>query len=186
MIEDRACPCLYLDEPCHPRCTCRIGGSSLGCMYCCTYGSLEQRKEKAKIISSNLRRSHKEGLFQKKDLTLSSGRQSDFKIECDALTDEDWECLAYLISKKIKFSTVIGVPSGGKKLEQKLIKYQTVDKSDKQVTLIVDDVLTTGNSMNEIKKLIKTKDIKGVVVFARGKCPEWVQPLFSFSPRSEQ
>ena len=45
--QDMGCPCLYLDEPCHPSCTCRNGVSSAGCLYCCTYGSIEQRKQKA-------------------------------------------------------------------------------------------------------------------------------------------
>lgn len=43
----RACPCTYLDEPCHENCTCKVAGSSLGCTYCCTYGGYEQRKQKA-------------------------------------------------------------------------------------------------------------------------------------------
>lgn len=43
----RGCPCEYLDEPCMPRCTCKMGTSSAGCMYCATYGSIEQRKEAA-------------------------------------------------------------------------------------------------------------------------------------------
>lgn len=49
-VNNIGCPCLYLDEPCHERCTCVNGASSTGCLYCCTYGSLEQRKEKAKKI----------------------------------------------------------------------------------------------------------------------------------------
>lgn len=53
-ISKEGCPCLYLDEPCMPRCTCIIGGSSAGCLYCCTYGSLEQRKEAAKRIAKKL------------------------------------------------------------------------------------------------------------------------------------
>lgn len=48
---DRACPCLYLDEPCKPNCTCRNSFSSAGCENCCTYGSFEQRKDKAKILN---------------------------------------------------------------------------------------------------------------------------------------
>lgn len=48
--EDRGCPCKYLDDPCHERCTCKNGGSSIGCIYCATYGSLEQRKKAAKRI----------------------------------------------------------------------------------------------------------------------------------------
>lgn len=50
----RACPCLYLDEPCHEGCTCRNGASSLGCVYCATYGGIEQRKEKARWLAERI------------------------------------------------------------------------------------------------------------------------------------
>lgn len=43
----RGCPCIY-DTPCHPHCTCIHPGSSRGCMRCCTFGSVEQRKARAK------------------------------------------------------------------------------------------------------------------------------------------
>lgn len=52
---DRGCPCKYLEEPCHRMCTCVNGASSFGCMYCATYGSLEQRKKAAERIASKLR-----------------------------------------------------------------------------------------------------------------------------------
>lgn len=56
--EDRACPCLYLDEPCNPSCTCRNGFSSFGCQYCCTYGSLEQRREMALHLAKKLKQNN--------------------------------------------------------------------------------------------------------------------------------
>lgn len=129
-------------------------------------------------------------LFVKQDLTLHSGKKSDFKIECDALTDNDWECLAYLISKQVSFDFVIGVPNGGNKLAKALEKYST--NTWTQSVLIVDDVLTTGNSMEEIRKELKKKEpqirdndgelmettFKGFVVFARGECPKWVKAVF--------
>jgi hypothetical protein len=52
--QDRACPCKYLDEPCNEMCTCKNGLYSTGCLYCCTYGSLEQRKEQAKRLKVKL------------------------------------------------------------------------------------------------------------------------------------
>lgn len=115
-------------------------------------------------------------LFAKKVLKLSSGQQSDFKIECDALTDEDWDCLAYLISKKLKFSLVIGIPSGGLRLANELDKYVTDDPG--LPLLICDDVLTTGSSMENFKDIFSHRNVIGVVVFARGKCPDWITPLF--------
>lgn len=51
--KNRGCPCLYV-EPCHPRCTCVTGGSSVGCARCCRYGSLEQRTSMAKYLVERL------------------------------------------------------------------------------------------------------------------------------------
>ena len=49
--KDRACPCLYLDVACDPRCTCLSIISSVGCANCCTYGGLEQRKQMAEHLN---------------------------------------------------------------------------------------------------------------------------------------
>lgn len=108
-------------------------------------------------------------LFQKQTVELSSGTISDFKIECDALSNEDWECLAYLISKKLKFGNVVSVPTGGDKFASCLQKYITEGP-----VLICDDVLTTGNSMEKAR----VEGSIGVVVFSRGNCPEWITPIF--------
>jgi len=54
-MKNESCPCKYLDEPCQPDCTCVNPLSSKGCHYCCSYGSLEQKKEMAKYISSKLK-----------------------------------------------------------------------------------------------------------------------------------
>lgn len=62
LITDRACPCLYLDEPCNPSCSCKNKFSSYGCDNCCTYGSLEQRKEMAKFLNKLRLRNNKEFL----------------------------------------------------------------------------------------------------------------------------
>jgi hypothetical protein len=123
----------------------------------------------------------KMNLFQKVNITLHSGGKSDFKIECDALTDTDFKTIAHLISKKYSpIISVYGIPTGGRKLEQFLKDY-TVD-TKKGYILIVDDVLTTGNSMEQFRKeIIPTTHLdicKGVVIFARGKCPDWIEPIF--------
>jgi len=45
--------------------------------------------------------------------------------------------------------------------------------------LIVDDVLTTGSSMEEVRKEMGTYyQSEGFVLFARGECPDWITPLF--------
>ena len=51
MTAKRSCPCLYLKQPCHDRCTCVNLMSSSGCLNCCTYGSLEQRTRRAEILN---------------------------------------------------------------------------------------------------------------------------------------
>ena len=116
-------------------------------------------------------------LFQKTKVKLSTGSISDFKIECDALTDEDWECLAYLISKRLDFRLAVSVPTGGDKLAKALNKYCRAHID--YPVLLCDDVLTTGKSMEKrMEGLLNSDDTIGVVVFARGKCPGWITPLF--------
>lgn len=105
----------------------------------------------------------------RKSFIMHSGDAADFKIECDNLTDEEIETFAMLISKKFRFGRVAGVPRGGLRIANALRKYCTHGPR-----LIVDDVLTTGNSMSARKQ---DSDI-GVVLFARGPCPDWVHPIF--------
>ena len=114
-------------------------------------------------------------LFQNSAFILSSGMQSNFKIECDVLTDDDWQTLAVIISNNFKFSQVIGVPTGGIKLANKLC-----DFCSHGPILVVDDVLTTGRHMEEVRANLDRcgKDYIGVVVFSRGKCPDWITPIF--------
>ncbi len=118
-------------------------------------------------------------LFQKVDIILNSGKPSDFKIECDALTDEDIETFAYLISKKHTFRKVVGVPRGGVRIEDALQKYTT--NNPEHPLLMVDDVLTTGGSMIRYRDKYNEmgyENIVGVVFFARGECPDWIEPIF--------
>lgn len=116
-------------------------------------------------------------LFNLGNFILSSGISSEFKIDCDFLTDEDLETIAKIIYENNKsFGCVIGIPTGGLRLSKILQKY--IDKTSKTL-LIVDDVLTTGQSMIEIfEKFKKTTEIIGAVIFARNSCPDWVMPLF--------
>ena len=100
---------------------------------------------------------------------------SNFKIDCDALTSDDIEAIAFLISKRFRFSHVVGVPTGGDRLASALIKYRDFNSDQ---CLLVDDVLTTGKSMEKAKTLVDGLNVQGVVIFARAKCPVWVTPLF--------
>lgn len=132
------------------------------------------------------------GLFQTGEFNLNSGIISDFKIDCDHLSDEDLDTLALKITELVKFHKVFGVPSGGIRLEQALKKYEYKDKPD-YPTLIVDDVLTSGGSMERFAETLKNsyemKKYLGIVIFARKKCPNWITPLFQMhevtSPKTD-
>jgi orotate phosphoribosyltransferase len=115
-------------------------------------------------------------LFQTGNFILHSGEQSHFKIECDSLIYDDWETLARMISYKYAFSAVEGVPRGGIPLANALQKY--CDHEYLYPTLIVDDVLTSGNSMEQQRN--GRNGVYGVVVFARGRCPSWVDAIWHF------
>lgn len=123
----------------------------------------------------------KMNLFQLGDFTLHSGNKSFWKIECDALTDNDWKTLAAIVADRFHFSSVVGIPKGGKKLAWALEEYTCHEPNCP--LLIVDDVLTTGISFEDfLRQLIRdgvnVSSISGLVVFARGKCPSWVTPIF--------
>lgn len=120
-------------------------------------------------------------LLQRGSFTLHSGQQSWFKIDCDALSDEDIEVVAAIIAEwwPQQFHFVQGIPRGGLRLMRALGKYcATVPLGDDPLTLIVDDVLTTGGSMEAARKEIRGRSPQGVVIFARIKPPHWIRPVF--------
>jgi len=127
-------------------------------------------------------------LFQQKEFFMHSGEFTTFKIECDALTDEDIETVAYLISKKFNFNRVQGIAKGGTRLGIALQKYCIEDSKN---SLIVDDVLTTGSSMKDARYSMWAvypggERVIGVVIFARGKCPDWITPIFQIWDYEEE
>lgn len=103
---------------------------------------------------------------------------TNFKIDCDALTDGDWKAVAQLIlSDCPEFGFVCGVPNGGLKLQYELSKYIT---KESDTVLLVDDVYTTGASLQKIRDMIApTVPIKGYVIFARNPTPDWITPIFT-------
>ena len=107
-------------------------------------------------------------LFMNGWFESSSGKRLDWKVECDALTDEDIECIASRIGATYVFSKVVPVLTGGARLA-KALENHCLHSSDN--ILVVDDVLTTGRSIKRVMKRTrnkyKTKEVFGVVIFDR-------------------
>ena len=115
-------------------------------------------------------------LFRWGRFTGASGLVLDWKIECDALDDDDWSCIAQLCVPLVRpFGRVSGVPRGGAKLANAFQVHATKNAIS---TLIVDDVFTTGVSMiRHVHDLgLAADEWKGLVAFSRTyKLPPNVQ-----------
>lgn len=116
-------------------------------------------------------------LFVWGNFRSSSGNDLPYKIDADALSDASIKTLARIIADKYTFRMVHSVPTGGNRLARALGAYL----SPEGVDLVVDDVLTTGASMERVKRGIAADptNILGVVIFARGECPEWVKAFLT-------
>ena len=88
-------------------------------------------------------------LFVEEDFIGHSGGELHWKIECDAIFPNEWKCLAKMIMEHEMrpFCSALGVPKGGVELGRWLNEYSTGNYDDPY--LIVDDVLTTGGSMDD-------------------------------------
>ena len=118
-------------------------------------------------------------LFVEETFVGHSGGTLHWKIEMDTLTDVEWKCIAKMIMEyeTRPFQAAIGIPRGGLTLSMYLNDYSTQNPKDPY--LIVDDVLTTGGSMEEFKKEYFDKNkVFGWVVFSRQRPPDWVRTLF--------
>jgi len=116
-------------------------------------------------------------LFRVGSFTLHSGKESTWKIDCDALLDEELEAIANIARDNLPhFGAVHGIPTGGLRLARAFEPYRV---GGSNITLIVDDVLTTGRSMVEAKQDFRFP--VGFVIFARGECPDWITPMFRCS-----
>lgn len=118
--------------------------------------------------------------YDKNKFKLHSGRKSDFKIDCDALTDEDLAALAKKVSQShLRFREVIGIPKGGLRFAEALKPYCR-RRGD---ILIVDDVYTSGGSMRDFMEATAAtlagntdslefdrymRSLRGLVIFSRG------------------
>jgi len=127
-------------------------------------------------MSFHVREKH---LFVEEDFIGHSGGELHWKIECDAITSPEWKCIARMIFERERrpFQAVIGIPRGGVELGKWLNEYST--QNPEHPYLIVDDVLTTGGSMNEYREEhFYEKESFGWVVFARKQPQPWVKALF--------
>ena len=123
-------------------------------------------------------------LFQQCNFKSHAGLDLTWKIECDAVSDAEWECFAKMISEieVRQFSKVVGIPRGGIKLQNALSHY--VSGNDTDPVLIVDDVWTTGTSFREfteiqlIKNDIEQNGWFGWCIFARTQATDGVTALF--------
>ena len=110
-------------------------------------------------------------IFRWGEFTSAAGQTLPFKIECDGLTSEDWDCLARMVAARVEFGSVEGVPRGGLPFAEALAPLATEGP-----LLVVDDVFTTGAS---IKRHLAGRKAQCVVVFSRAKyMPFWIHPLF--------
>ena len=85
-------------------------------------------------------------MFKIGDFISHAGLSLKWKIECDALTKEDWDGLARMIMdyETRSFGSVEGIPRGGIPLANALQKYATEGPP-----MIVDDIYTTGKSFKD-------------------------------------
>lgn len=123
-------------------------------------------------------------LFQLGEFVLAAGQTSEFKLDCDALSDEDVATCAHLLAKRLPpFKSVEGVPQGGLRLAEALREHSLESAHS---VIIADDVFTTGYSIQKLVKLHQMQSRyywQAGVIFARTALyPRWVTPLFVMTP----
>lgn len=126
-------------------------------------------------------------VFQQCNFKSHAGLDLTWKIECDNISDSEWDCFARMISEveSRQFSEVIGIPRGGIKLQNALSNYTSGHCADP--ILIVDDVWTTGTSFKEfseiglIETLTQDKGWFGWCIFARTPTRNPVRALFDMA-----
>ena len=135
-------------------------------------------------------------LFQTGNFVSHAGLNLTWKIEMDAISDAEWECLAKMILEieHRPFRAATGIPRGGVALGVALNQHATGNDNDP--LLIVDDVWTTGTSFREIVEHPDMKEWIGVhslydpwqsanwfgwVVFARTPTIKPIRALFEMA-----
>ena len=124
-------------------------------------------------------------LFQTVDFISHAGLPLKWKIECDALSDDEWKTIAKMIREyeDQNWQYAVGIPTGATRLGEILTTYGT--GSVKDPVLIVDDVYTTGKSFIDFEeKHYKDKKVIKWTVFARKPPTENVKVLFQLPAKT--
>lgn len=114
---------------------------------------------------------------------MHSGGRSTVKVECDALSSEEWDGLARLALERGLIQPhrhIVRVPRGGNAFGD-AIERLGLASTVGDARLVVDDVLTTGASMIEV---MRPGDY-GLVAFARGPLPRGVFAVWSLGLRKD-
>ena len=128
-------------------------------------------------------------LFKSINFKSHSGLNLSWKIECDVLSDPEWVTISKMIMELTPpFREAVGIPRGGIKLAALLNEFATGNEKDP--ICIVDDVLTTGESMEyfleQYQRNRKPFTPIGWVVFARVSTPDWVNALFQMPVQHDE
>jgi hypothetical protein len=121
-------------------------------------------------------------LFQSVDFISHSGLHLTWKIECDAISEEEWKTFAKIVREyeSKPWSEVLGIPRGGVKFAKALDEYSTHNTN--HPLLIADDVYTTGRSFRDFSKNITDKELIKWCVFARNPIKELdIKALFTLT-----
>lgn len=123
-------------------------------------------------------------LFRHGKFRAASGHFLKWKAECDAFTEEDWECLAQIANTLVRpFSEVHGVPTGGEKFAFHMRQFITPEAGS---ILLVDDVYTTGKSMKAFARELGLKPMgyQACVVFNRSnESPDNLETILFFNSK---
>ena len=125
-------------------------------------------------------------LIERGDFKLHSGYVSSWRINAEALDEATLEAIVQTAVGVLRpFGRVVGIPRGGIRIAEVFKRYVQSDDYPHR-TLIVDDVLTSGRSMEQERKSrlqsrIQTQPtVEGFVLFARTQdLPIWVRAFFT-------
>ena len=124
-------------------------------------------------------------LFITGPFVLHSGEETDFLIDCEGLEDKDLEALAHMAYHKMGIvpRAVEGIPEGGLRFADAMRSVIEGRRGYVQhgPLLIVDDVLTTGTSMEKAcgqPGFALNVNAVGCVIFARSTPAPGITALF--------